>query len=163
MFAGQVMAGAAFIVTVAVTGVPGQPLATGVIVNVTVTGELVVLVSVPEISPEPLAGIPDIVPVLSLVQLKTVPVTLPVSAIVVIGPEHTVCEAGVAVTIGVGSTVMVNVTGVPVHTVPPLLYSGVTVISATTGELLVLTAENTGISPVPEAGRPIEGVLLVHL
>lgn len=50
-------------------GVPLQPLAAGVIVKVTVTGVLVVLVSVPEISPAPLAAIPVTVATLSLVQL----------------------------------------------------------------------------------------------
>ena len=54
--------------TVAVIGVPEQPLAEGVIVNVTVTGALVVLVRVPEISPEPFAAIPVTPAVLSLVQ-----------------------------------------------------------------------------------------------
>ena len=55
--------------TVAITGVPGQPLAVGVIVNVTVIGVLVVLVNVPLILPAPLAAIPVTVPVISLVQL----------------------------------------------------------------------------------------------
>ena len=55
--------------TVAVTGVPGQPFAVGVIVKVTVTGALVVLVSVPLIFPLPAAAIPVTETVLSLVQL----------------------------------------------------------------------------------------------
>ena len=54
-------------VTVAVIGVPAQPLAVGVIVKVTVTGTLVVLVNVPLILPDPLAAIPVTVPVLSRV------------------------------------------------------------------------------------------------
>ena len=54
-------------------------------VNVTVTGALVVLVSVPLILPAPLAAIPVTATVLSLVQLYTVPTTLPVITIVVIG------------------------------------------------------------------------------
>ena len=61
--------GVGFTSTVAVTGVPGQPLAVGVIVNVTVIGVLVVLVKVPPILPAPLAAIPVTVPVLFLVQL----------------------------------------------------------------------------------------------
>ena len=48
---------------------PGHPLAVGVMVNVTVTGALVVLVNEPLILPEPLAAMPVTVPVLSLVQL----------------------------------------------------------------------------------------------
>ena len=55
--------------TVAVMGVPVQELTVGVIVNVTVTGVLPVLVSAPLILPVPLAGMPVIVAVLSLVQL----------------------------------------------------------------------------------------------
>jgi len=55
--------------TFAVTGVPEQPLAVGVMVKVTVTGLLVVFVNVPEIFPLPLPAIPVTLPVLSLVQL----------------------------------------------------------------------------------------------
>ena len=54
---------------VAVTAVPGQPSAIGVMVNVTVTGDNVVLTNEPLISPEPLAAIPVTVAVLLLVQL----------------------------------------------------------------------------------------------
>ena len=53
----------------AVVVVPGQPLAVGVIVKVTVIGAAVVLVSVPLIFPLPLAAIPVTVPVLSLVHV----------------------------------------------------------------------------------------------
>ena len=55
--------------TVAVIGVPVQPLALGVIVKVTVTGALVVLVSVPLMLPVPLAAMPVTDVVLSRVQL----------------------------------------------------------------------------------------------
>jgi hypothetical protein len=109
--------------TVAVTGVPGQPLAVGVIVNVTVIGEVVVLVSVPLILPAPLAAIPVTVATLSLVQLYTTPATaLPLITIVVIGvAEHIVWLAGVATAVGVGFTVIVKVIGVPVQVVPALV------------------------------------------
>ena len=60
--------GVGFTSTVAVIGKPGQPFAVGVIVNVTVTADEVVLVKVPMISPEPLAAIPVAATVLSLVQ-----------------------------------------------------------------------------------------------
>jgi hypothetical protein len=54
--------------TVAVIGVPAQLFAVGVMVNVTVIGEAVVFVSVPEILfPLPLAAIPVTPAVLSLV------------------------------------------------------------------------------------------------
>ena len=61
--------GAGFTKTVAVIAVPIQPLAVGVIVNVTVTGAAVVFVNDPLILPEPLPAIPVTVPVLYLVQL----------------------------------------------------------------------------------------------
>ena len=109
--------------TIAVTGVPAQPLAVGVMVNVTVIGTLVVLVKIPLILPAPVTAIPVTVATLSLVQLYTTPDTvLPVMAMVVIGvAEHTVCEAGVATAVGVGLTVIVNDIGVPLQVVPPLV------------------------------------------
>ena len=55
--------------TVAVIGVPVQPLAEGVTVNVTVCGVVVVFVSVPEILPLPLAAMPVTFAVLFRVQL----------------------------------------------------------------------------------------------
>ena len=46
-----------------------QPLAVGVMVNVTVTGAVVVLVNAPVMLPDPLAAMPVAAAVLSLVQL----------------------------------------------------------------------------------------------
>ena len=92
-------------ITVAVIAAPGQPLAVGVIVKVTVTGAFVVFVSEPLILPAPLAAIPVTATVLSLVQLKVVPLTAPDKTIVVIAdPEQVVCEDGVATASGVGLT-----------------------------------------------------------
>ena len=54
-------------------------------------------------------------PVCETVQLKVVPVTLPVSAIDGAVPEHIVWEAGVVVATGMGFTVTITVTGVPAH------------------------------------------------
>ena len=54
--------------TVAVIGVPPQA-PVGVIVNVTVMGDSVVLVNAPEISPVPLAAMPVTESVLSLVHV----------------------------------------------------------------------------------------------
>jgi hypothetical protein len=61
--------GVGFTATAAVMGAPGQPLAVGVIVNVTVIKAFVVFVNAPLISPLPLAAIPVTVAVLFLVQL----------------------------------------------------------------------------------------------
>ena len=83
--------GVGFTSTVAVTGVPEHPLGVGVIVNVTVIGAVVVLVSEPLIVPLPLAGIPVTVATLSLVQLNTVPGTVPLNVIGVMAePEQMV-------------------------------------------------------------------------
>ena len=54
--------------TVAVIGAPVQPLALGVMVNVTRTGAKVVFVNVPLISPLPLEAMPVMVAVASRVQ-----------------------------------------------------------------------------------------------
>jgi hypothetical protein len=91
-------------------------------VNVTVMGDVVVLVSAPLILPLPLAAIPVTEPVLSLVQLYTVPATLPVRAMVVMDePEQIVCANGAATALGTGFTTTVAVIGVPVHVTPALL------------------------------------------
>ena len=135
----------------AVIGAPGQPLAVGVIVNVTSIGALVVLLSVPLILPEPLAGIPNTVAVLFLVQLKVVPATLPVNMIGMIRlSEHTVCEDGAANASGVGFTSTVAVPGVPVQ---PLAV-GVIVNVTVTGTLLVLVSEPL-MSPAPLPAIPV--------
>ena len=137
--------------TVAVTGAPDvQPAAVGVIVKVTVTGALVVLVRLPEISPEPFAAIPVTVATLSLVQLNTVPLTVPVRTIVVIGPEQMVCEAGVAVASGVGFTSTVAVIGAPGQPLADGVMVNVTVI----GEAVVLVNAPL-ISPEPLAAIPV--------
>ncbi|MBV6441020.1 MAG: hypothetical protein EPGJADBJ_02697 [Saprospiraceae bacterium] len=97
-----------FTVTVTVIEEPVQLAVTGVMVKVTVTGNKVLLVSDPLISPLPLIGMP-VTPGLSRVQLNVVPPTFPVITMVVMGsPEQTVCEAGVAIASGVGYTVTVS-------------------------------------------------------
>jgi hypothetical protein len=116
--------GVGFTITVVVIGVPLQPFAVGVILNVTVTGAVEVLIKVPLILPDPLAVIPVTEAVLFLVQLKVVPLMLLVSVTgVIVTPEQMVCVNGVAVATGTGFTrtvallvqvlelrVMVNVT-----------------------------------------------------
>jgi len=104
--------------TVAVVGVTRQPLAVAVMVNVTVTGALVVLTKNPVILlPEPLAAIPPgTVATLSLVQVNIVPV---IGLVKLIGPidpaEQIVCVAGVAIAIAPGLTITVAVVGTPTH------------------------------------------------
>jgi hypothetical protein len=148
--------GVGFTSTVAVIGVPGQPLAVGVMVNVTVTGAKVVLVSVPLILPEPLAAMPVTVALLSLIQLYVVPATLPVSTIVVIGlAEQIVCAGGVATAFGVGLTSTVAVIGAPGQ---PLAV-GVMVKVTRTGAKVVLVSVPL-ILPEPLAAMPVTVALL---
>ena len=61
--------GEGFTWTVAVRGAPVQPLAVGVMVNVTVIAAVVVLIRAPVILPDPLAAIPVTEAVLFLVQV----------------------------------------------------------------------------------------------
>ena len=139
---------------------PVQPLATGVMVNVTSTGALVVLVSEPLIFPEPLAGMPVAVALLSRVQLNTVPATGPVITIVVIAePEHIACDIGAAVAVGVGFTNTVAVIDGPLQVMPPLVNVGVIVKVTVTGALVVLVNVPL-ISPVPDAAMPTTVALL---
>lgn len=89
-------------VTVAVMGVPEQPLAVGVMVKVTVIGALVVLVNEPLMPPLPLAAMPVTLSVLSLVQLYTVPLTSPLNPMVVMAEaEQLVWPEGIATALGV--------------------------------------------------------------
>ena len=98
--------GCGFTTTVAVIGTPLQVPSVELMVNVTVTGELVVLVKVPLISPEPLAAMPVTETVLSRVQLKLVAV--PDNTMVVMAePEQVDWEAGVAMAVG-GKQVIVR-------------------------------------------------------
>ena len=129
---------------------------------VAVTGELPVLTPAKDaMSPVPDDASP--IDVLLFVQLNTVPPTVPLNVIPTVdAPLHTVWYMGSA-TVGVGLTVMVNTWAVPRHVTDPNVYSGVTVIVATTGEVPALAAAKAAMLPVPLAASPIEGVLLVQL
>jgi hypothetical protein len=147
--------GNGFTSTVAVIGVPVQVapalVYTGVIVKVTVCGTFVVLVSVPLILPLPDVAMPITFTELSLAQLKTVPLTLPLNAIVVTAlPEHTVCDVGAATAFGIGFTITVAVIGAPGQ---PLAV-GVTVKVTSTGALVVLVNEPL-ILPAPLPAIPV--------
>ena len=127
------------------------------IVKVTVIGANVVLVSVPDILPVPLAAIPVTVATLSRVQVYSVPATLPVSKIVVIAdPEQVVCEDGVATAFGIALTTIVAVIGVPEQ---PLAV-GVIVKVTVTAAFVVLVSTAAGSLPAPLAGSPVTVTLL---
>ena len=143
------------ITTVAVIAAPGQPFAVGMIVNVTVTGELVVLVSEPKILPLPEAAMPVTVAILSLVQLNTVPLTAPDKAIVAIGPEQIVCEGVVATAFGVGLTKTVAVIAAPGQLFADGVIVKVTVIGA-----LVVFVRVPEMLPDPLAAIPVTATAL---
>ena len=97
--------------------------------------------------------------VLLFVQVKVVPLNAPVNVIAfVVAPLHKIWFAG-CTTFGDGLTVIVKDSGVPEQ----VKCVGVTIIIAVTGALPVLTAVNAAIFPVPLAGKPIEGLLLVQM
>jgi hypothetical protein len=157
-----VLVGSTF--TVAVVAVPVQVrlalVKVGVIVKVTGTDEVVVFVGVPLMFPVPLAAMPVTEIVLFLIQLNTVPGTLPVFVIVVIAfPEHSVCDAGTAVTSGTGFTT--NGTASVEPEVQPFASNGVTLIVVVTGAFVVLVSIALPILPVPLAGKPATVRLLV--
>jgi len=154
---GHVMIKGACTVTVAVIGVPTHPFAVGVIVNVTVTGAVVVLVNDPLILPVPLAAMPVTVAVLFLVHAYVVPLTLLVSAIVVIAvPEHIVWLDGVATAFGVGFTNTVAVAAVPIH---PFDVGVIVNVTVTGANVVLVNVPVIGV-PDPLAAIPVTVALL---
>ena len=119
-----------------------------------------IFVNVPLILPEPLAGIPVTVTVLFLVQLNTVPTTLPVNTIGVIAVLlQIVWEDGVATALGIGLTITVAVMLGPVQVTPALVKLGVMVKVTVCGANVVLVNAAL-ILPVPLAARPVTFTLL---
>ena len=66
-------------------------------------------------------------------------------------------------TIGIGFTVIVKKVDIPVHVIPELVNSGVTVMVAVIGAVVVLVAWKERMSPVPLVARPMEVLVLVQL
>ena len=143
-------------------GVPLQPLENGVITILPVMGifELLVAVNVIELPAiEPTAAIPILL--LSLVQEKTVLLTIdPIKGRVMSEPEHTVLSVMVLME-GVGFTVMLKVLIGPLHP----FEKGETVNTLTMGTLEPpVLVENAGMSLVPvNAANPIRLLLCVQL
>lgn len=146
--------GCGFTVTVNVE-VPTQPEAVPVRVNVVVCEILVVLTSVPVmLLPLPDAGIPVRLAVLSRVQVKFVPETpfnVPKLIVANAVPEHTDCEAGIAVGSGIGLTVMETVDGLEIQLSSEIAYS---VKVTVCGLLVVFTSDPETILPLPEDASP---------
>lgn len=156
--------GVGFTVIVKLTGWPTQDtpalvkLATTVIVAT--TGAPVLLIAVKlAILPVPLGARPITAPV--CVQLYTIvpPVVGLVKFTAVVAVLLHTTWLAIGSTTGVGFTVIVNVIGVPGQP----LATGVTVIVATSGALVILVATKLGMSPEPAGARPIAGLSLVQL
>ena len=109
-----VATGVGLTVIVTIMGAPGHPFAVGVTVYVAVPGVTPVAVKVCAML-DPLDAEAPVTPDCTTVQLKVVPATLLLNAMEVVAPEQIVCEDGVAVTTGVGLTVMTTMIGVPGH------------------------------------------------
>ena len=141
-------------VTVAVSVGPVQAPKVGVITTVD-TCTAVTAAAVSLMLPVPEAGMPVLV--LLLVHVKVAPGLAFANKSSKMGaPPQTARFAGFRLTSGLGSMVMSNVTGMPVH--KPNV--GVTVIRAVCW--VVTPAALNTILPVPEAGSPMAGLLLVH-
>ena len=110
--------------------------------------------------PVPFKTVCPVTPVtLFIDHCKVAPVVLDVrGTAVVLVPEHILCESGELVMRGLG-TVMVKVLTAPVQ--PSDI--GVTLIVAVNGPFVVLVAKKEGRLPLPLAGSPIAGLLLVQL
>lgn len=145
-------------VIVKVDGVPGQPFNDGVTVMVAVTGADPELFAVKAaISPVPLAARP--MDGVLFVQLNVPPTGLLVKLTAAVeSPLQTVWFETEA-TVGVGLIVMVKVVATPAH--PATL--AMTEIVAEIGEVPPFVAVNAGKLPLPEAARPMAGLLFVHV
>lgn len=165
-FATAFTVGVGFTVMVKLVGVPLQLTPPLVYVDVTVIvaviGTFVVFVAIKAgILPVPAPARP--IAVLLFVQVNTVPATGPLITMVFIVTPLQAVWLAIAFTDGVGLTVIVKLIVGPVQVTPPDVNTGVTVMVATTGALVILVAVKLGILPVPVAARPILTLLLVQL
>jgi predicted membrane protein len=140
---------------------PVQLLAVGVTVTVATTGVVPAFVAVKELIALPDPEAPSPMEGVLFVQVNVVPATVLVNdSRVVPAPLQTVWSPGVALAIGVGLTVMVNVADGPAQ----LFAVGVTVNVAVTGVDPLLVAVKEGIAlPDPLAPMPIVILLFVQV
>ncbi len=108
--------------------------------------------------PAPLAGRP--IEGVSLVQVKPVAVPVKLTAVVLLPLQ--ISWLAIALTTGVGCTVIVNDLVGPLHVTAPNVYFGVIVIVAMTGVEPPLVAAKDPMFPVPLEASPIEAVSLVQ-
>jgi len=104
--------GVGFTVITTLVDVPEQPLAVGVIVHVAVPAVVPEFVSVcAMLLPEP--SVAPVTPLCTTVHANVVPVISDVKAMSVVAPLHIICDDGVAVTSGIGFTVITTSVDVP--------------------------------------------------
>ena len=141
-----------------VSATPEQLLAVGVTMIVAVAAVVPEFVAVnAPMFPVPVADRP--IDVFEFVQLYVVPLTAPEKVTdAVVAPLHNVWSAAAA-TVGVGLTVIVNVSATPAQ----LFADGVTMIVAVTAVVPVFVAVNAPMLPVPVADRPIAVFEFVQL
>lgn len=157
--------GVGFTVIVNVSDGPGQSrdslLKVGVTTRVDVIGVVPGLVAVNDRLPAP--SVPR--PIAVLLFVHSYEVIPPVFALVNVTDAVVLLQTtrfpGL-LTCPSGLTVIVNVSVGPVHPVPPLLKSGVTIIVATKGVVPALVEVND-ISPAPLTGNPIAALLFVQV
>lgn len=139
-------------------GTPAQPFATGVVETVATKGASDPFSATNAgILPDPLDANPIVE--LLFVQLYTVVLRLPEKITgLVMPPAHRTWLDGID-TVGVGFTVMINVSDIP--TQPAAV--GVTMITASTEDTPVLIALNAPTFPIPLAARPTEVFVFDHV
>ena len=106
--------GLGFTETTTFTGFPKHPFKVGVIMYVTIPAEVPVAVKFCTMK----APLPDVAPVTpdcEAIHVNVVPARLADKVMALASPEQMVWLVGVAVTIGLGFTVMTMFTGSPVH------------------------------------------------
>ena len=97
-----------------------------------------------------------------LVQEYVVPVIAPVKLTAATEALLHTTKLGGSTTVGVGITLILNVTGFPTHSSNRLVYFGVTLKFPVCTELVELIVLKAEILPVLEACIPIEVFVLVH-
>jgi hypothetical protein len=156
---GEIKVGVGFTVILKVFPIPKQPFACGTTVKFILSINTPVFI----VLNEPILPFPDKKgnpnPVLLFVQLKVV---LGVEEVKITGivfpPLQIDCETTES-NIGIGLITMLKLIVFPLQ----LFDKGVTVIMVDMGTVSVFDGVKDGIFPIPFAGRPIEGLLLLHI
>ena len=98
----------------------------------------------------PELALAPVTPLCATVQLKDVPLTSELRAILVVPPLHNVCDAGLADTFGVGFTVTTTFVGVPLQlfAVPVTEYVAVPALVPAFDNVCAIVAPELALAPV---------------